>query len=576
MRLLALLLLLAGGAVSVRPSLLASRFALSAPPGVDPSAVLAGFSRRVGAVMCVVALAIFLGQRLKETRAQHWLRAAAALASYLLLADSLRDWLVDDAAITFAYSENLVRGHGLVIHPTRLPEEAYSNTLWMLLLAAGRALGASVDGFAKVASLACGGGALLLALETDRRLSSGLEASRSLLVAVVTCTAPFLIWAASGLEHSLQALLLTSVAAWPLLSSRHVLLGGLSLSGLVLLRPETPLIVVMVTLIYMLEGGRVPPAALLRRFFGLWPVWTLPFAAFVGLLTFRVLYFGDVAPNPFYAKAGTATPVSLFNVFGRGWDYVFAWFSGSAAVVLVPLVLASQLRPLALGLRLALAMVGAQLFFVVYAGGDWMDGHRFIAPIIPLLAILAGAAHGGLAMSARQRQAVGLACAALLALGTTKQYLRFLVRPTSPYELVARVGAEFAALGDKLGLSAVKLAHHDAGGTTYKARIDVVDLAGLGNRAIAKNLRDADFITRYLVEEERPDFVFGSKYAFAAFETRFQERPEFLAAYLPLEFEGKAFMEADLSFVRRDHVREAPGLRVESADGAPAKLVVAR
>jgi hypothetical protein len=574
-RLAGLLLGLAGAAIALWPSLLATRFAVSAPAGVAVADVLSGLSLRFGLVLCVVGVTILASRRLGETRAKFLLQSSAIMVSYLLLADALRDWMIDDAAITFAYAENLARGHGLVISPGRAPEEAYSNTLWMLLLAAGRTLGAQVDALAKVLSLACGAAAVVLALEVDRRLvtaSGERDWLRTLLIALVACAAPFLVWSGSGLEHSLQALLLTSVAAWPLVVARPTLWTGASLACLALLRPETPLIVVAVTLAHVLEEKSL--RACLRRFVDVWPVWGAPLVAWLSLMTFRILYFGDVAPNPFYAKASGATVVSIFNLLGPGWDYVFAWASGSAALVLVPLVLAGSLRPLSRPLRLCIAMIAAQLTFVVYAGGDWMDCFRFIAPILPLLALLTGAAHGALRIARSQKLAVGLACASLLAVGTSKQYASFLVDPTTPYALVARVGEEFAALGGRLGVREVKLAHHDAGGTTYKARLDLVDLCGIGNRTIAKHMRDPDFVTRYLVEEERPDFVFGTAAMFAAHETRFQRRPEFLAAYVPLEFEDKPHMAADLSYVRRDLVRDGPGLRPVIEDGVLAKLVV--
>ncbi|HEX7479520.1 MAG TPA: hypothetical protein VF331_17075 [Polyangiales bacterium] len=57
------------------------------------------------------------------------LQCGIAVGAYLPLTLIFRDWAVDDAAITYAYSDNLARGLGLVLNAGRLPEEAHCNTL---------------------------------------------------------------------------------------------------------------------------------------------------------------------------------------------------------------------------------------------------------------------------------------------------------------------------------------------------------------------------------------------------------------------------------------------------------------
>ena len=80
------------------------------------------------------------------------------VGSYLVLAWTLGSWMIDDAAITFAYSQNLIRGNGLVLHPNLPPEEGYSNTLWMLLVALPLLWGVKVSVTGKVLSLLLGAG----------------------------------------------------------------------------------------------------------------------------------------------------------------------------------------------------------------------------------------------------------------------------------------------------------------------------------------------------------------------------------------------------------------------------------
>ncbi|HWM05717.1 MAG TPA: hypothetical protein VNP92_25535, partial [Actinophytocola sp.] len=50
-------------------------------------------------------------------------------------------WIVDDAGITFAYARSITSGAGPVLQPGAEPVEGYSNPAWLLVLAAGRAIG---------------------------------------------------------------------------------------------------------------------------------------------------------------------------------------------------------------------------------------------------------------------------------------------------------------------------------------------------------------------------------------------------------------------------------------------------
>ena len=50
-------------------------------------------------------------------------------------------FFIEDAAITFTYSEHLVRGEGLVTYPGGERVEGYSNALWMFVLAGLYGLG---------------------------------------------------------------------------------------------------------------------------------------------------------------------------------------------------------------------------------------------------------------------------------------------------------------------------------------------------------------------------------------------------------------------------------------------------
>lgn len=144
------------------------------------------------------------------------------------------------------------------------------------------------------------------------------------------------------------------------------------------------------------------------------------------------------------------------------------------------------------------------------------------------------------------------------------------------YAVVASVGEQLVDLGTRLGIEDPVLAHHDAGGTSYKARIKLLDLGGLGNRTIAKHMNSSTFLSHYILDEVKPDFIFGSSENFAAGRAHFWQLPEFHDRYVPVEFAGKPYMKSGLCHVQRDRLigTQAPGVEVEGTDGKIAKVLV--
>ncbi|MEA2700840.1 MAG: hypothetical protein QOI66_5111, partial [Myxococcales bacterium] len=313
-----------GAVALLAPSLLSRRFALEA---VDQASILLTL-RAVGPALIAMGAAAFL------SRSRWWVGSQSfpvgfgllVVAGYLSLTTCLRDWMVDDAAITFAYSRSLAQGHGLVIRPGHVPEEGYSNTSWMLFLAAARWLGADIAVTAKRACIACGALATVLCIYvchqlTDRRARFALLA----LGATVCLGAPFVIWSASGLEHAAQAALLAAIIAAPLWPRIERWLMAAALAALVLTRPEAPLVVAFVAAVLLLRDRSWPAIrAAVARY---WPVVVVPGLAWAALTVFRLAYFHELLSNPYYAKATDANWFRLANFVGGGWSYVFGWLA---------------------------------------------------------------------------------------------------------------------------------------------------------------------------------------------------------------------------------------------------------
>ncbi|HZM00407.1 MAG TPA: hypothetical protein VFD43_09165 [Planctomycetota bacterium] len=559
-----------GLALLVRPELLARRFPQTgAFPAEAFVAATTAVATSVGAAALVLALALAAwALKSPATRAAGvWFGSALGGGLYLCLTAVLSGWLVDDAAITFSYSENLVAGHGLVLFPGHAPEEAYSTTLWMLILAALRSVGGDIPLAAKALDLGLGVLTVWLTLDVASRVvGRALSPAGLALCLVLLLTAPFLIWTVSGLEHALEGvcflLMLRAIAA----QRAAVRTCAWSGAALVLLRPEAPLVLAGLLLVLALDRWRET-----RRWAGvlaLWPLVAVPAATLAGLTAFRIAYFGDPLPNPYYAKAATATALSLLNPVGGSWSYVLSWLRSGAIACVLPLWAFFAWRRMPLAVAAALALLAGHLGFVLYVRGDWMSHWRFLCVLTPLLAVITTwgfelLPDGSRGLGRRLAWIVGL----LVVPSTLNHLVEFRAAPTTPFAVVAHIGARFREAARRLGLEHPRLAHHDAGGTSFRSVIDVVDLGGLGDRAIAQHMDDREFLEHYLFDVKRPDFIFGVASTFAAGRSGFHLSPRFRQEYVPITWPDDPLMAADLSVVRRDRVREAEGLELIRVDG---------
>jgi hypothetical protein len=309
----------------------------------------------------------------------------AALALWAIVANSLvvngtrYFWLDDDLMISMRYARNLAAGHGPVWNPGERVE-GYTNPLWMVAMAAVHLVqvaDAKTSLVIRLVNLALMGWVLILAERLLRRFvpDPGL-ALPALLVPLALCY-DLLYWGLHGFETTLLTavflLFVTRVLeeeeAGP--STTTWLLLGL----LPLIRSDAHA---------LFAAGALFAAAVARdRGKALRGVATAAIAPLAHLL-FRYTYYGEILPNTYYLKvAGNPLGVRLragasylayFGVFY--WMYVLlsgigAWASGKSAK-----------RALLLSLLLPIASTW-------WVGGDMYFGARFLAPIVPVLMVLA-------------------------------------------------------------------------------------------------------------------------------------------------------------------------------------------
>lgn len=331
-----------------------------------------------------------------QARSPFFLGLSALLVGFLLLAMSLCSTPIDDAYISFRYTDNLLRGNGLVFNAGERVE-GYSNLLWVLILSLlCAATGISPPkiapplevALALMCVIAVGAGRFNLKGEGER--PSMWDLAAPLMLAL---NSAFLFWIGKGMEvifYTAVGLLFARFVVGLRRERGHryarfMIVGAVG-AALALTRPE----------------GLVAPGAVLvalaaadrsRRNGWLIALAVLA-AAVVGQFAFRLIYYGPVWPNTYYAKrlplpVAIASGLHYLKKFAISANAREAWFYESDFLSRLPIWLvclaagpfiARRLRHVWPIVLQALALVGV----AVYVGGDWMPGFRFILPALPL------------------------------------------------------------------------------------------------------------------------------------------------------------------------------------------------
>jgi hypothetical protein len=343
---------------------------------------------------------------------------------------------------------------------------------------------------------------------------------------------------------------------------------GLFTAAMVMTRPESlPLLIALPTLMGFAHrgesGGRQDLRDWMRAFLwaGLLPVFCLEI--------WRLSYYGYPFPNTYYAKATGAQLARLSEgvrdvgrfLFENPWRPPVAIWIALGLAGVGSRRLKSRADPRALRFSLVLwLMVFFRLGFDLWSGSDTMGRHRFLAPLLVPLMILADEG----TRSMWRRLGRGLVVALFL--------LSFYFNLTGHWnhkESVARyrVGLETAhiALGgwlrERFPADTV-LAIGDAGAVPYFSKLTTIDLWGLNDVKIAHmpgeyGVKDA--MPEYVFEREpgiivlwnRVPFLDGGKgrvFGGREIDSQLAEHPDFARNYRFIR-----------EFVFREHGPQIPG-----------------
>ncbi len=432
----------------------------------------------------------------------------------------------DDAYITLRYARNLADGVGPVWNAGERVE-GYTNFLWMVLLAAMHVAGMDLVTaslvLAYVASFAC----LLfvwriwsLWAEDD---DAGIIANPAVLAVtllVIGLNGAVAAWAFGGLETPLAMALLTGAVYLFLVEQRT---GRFPFSALVftagaMTRPELAGIVALTAVYGFGDAWLRRDSAALRRM----AIWTALFAAiYLPYFAWRWWYYGYPLPNTFYVKVG-GSQITL----ERGLAYVFRYGNAYAFLALVTGAVALAFDRAARSRRDATyiaAVIAMWLTMVAIEGGDAFAHGRFVAPIVPLLA-LAGVAGWAALMSRalaqpRQFAAVSLTGAVLLGLMLAQSSVDASRPALRALDERERTAGEL--LGARLP-ETYTIGVFAAGAAPYYSQLPALDLLGISDETIAHTeipglgrgiIGYEKYNLDYVFDERRPEILIISSFA---------------------------------------------------------------
>jgi len=436
-----------------------------------------------------------------------WLVIAFAGLFFIYHLTCTASVLIDDAYISFRYAVNLAGGHGLRFNPGgEVPVEGYSNFLWVVLLAGAKALGLPVALTAKILGTASAVGIVLIIFLWIRKKNAGSKIAvyHPLALSIPLAHYGIAYWAMAGLETVFYAFLLLAGTLSALGPERRLRpQAGVLFALAAICRPEGAL---------YFAAALAAGIAFSRKFSRREAAFCLFFAAlFLPVLIFRQAYFGRWFPNTYYAKVGSFS----YTTFHLGFFYILDFFKenllATAAILVSAVSFLKQRKKLDPAVSLALAMIAAQVFYVIRVGGDWMPNSRFLVPAVPLAAVVFAAAAGRLIDTHRQKaKHLWILSAGFALILFTGEYLY-----RSPVADDLRMHRNLLHGHGRLAEWLVRhsepgqtVAVNDIGIISFRTGLRLIDLAGLTDSRIAelKNREDTDALVSYILEQG-PDWI---------------------------------------------------------------------
>lgn len=416
----------------------------------------------------------------------------------------------DDAYISYRYAANFLNGNGLVFNiGERI--EGYTNFLWVILISAVNLFtGIKFELIARILGLVSGVslfGFLFLLIASYHKEGQWQYFLSGSLLLLASPALPY--WSTSGMESAAFALVVLGAL---LAEYRKPSLTPWLLAIATLLRPDG-VVSLGAILLHRLYRDREFPWRLLL----LYGILLLPYALF------KLLYYGELLPNSFYAKSGVG-----LEYLASGLEYLWFYFSTAGLYGLVFLIPIAAAPFLWKRYSLLYIFIAVYLLYIVWIGGDVLKVYRFFVPVLAPLSLLFGLGTKALVERATWRLKAGeklampitvVLLAGLSGLSFYRGYSHTVTYRHLEKALVGKMeyasimlrrymGGDFTIAASTIGMLGYALPGHR-----------VIDMLGLTDRHIARHpenipglkstWKERRFNSRYLLEQS-PDFIFFS------------------------------------------------------------------
>ena len=318
-----------------------------------------------------------------------------ALTGLLLFGSAGRD----DAHLTYWPAYTLSH-YGQILNYNGDRIEQSSSLLQVVLLAIlAKFTSLELVTLGKVSSIAFGIASVVAIFNLAKKAA---DRTAGFFAAIITAASPYFVyWSYGGLESTLASFtgisLIVTISDYLSDEKRPSLLWpALAMILFELVRPETPLLLgcllagaIAVVLLKKRFSEEFSAGILLSRMRVLFGIYAITSCV---IFAFRLLYFGSLFPQPVSAKSDGFSLSALKS----GILYIkksIIWGDDPTMTVLTVAisigaltVLVSQIRARKLNFYIVFSLlyVAGYMSFVVFSGGDWMEGGRFLVPFLPV------------------------------------------------------------------------------------------------------------------------------------------------------------------------------------------------
>jgi arabinofuranosyltransferase len=407
----------------------------------------------------------------------------------ILLCALLRRGTLDDLYITFTYARNFAHGLGFSIwNIGEPPVEGSTSTIWMILLAAGIKLGVSPYLLSYLLSSLSFFGIVALFVVARYRSAQGLPSAYKAIPPGVLKTSPLLLltylpiawYAATGMESTFFAFLLTALLLAPLLASNQyqtALQSTLSIL-LVLTRPEGLLLAPLICGYFFLCSET-------RRLENSFPL-IAAVCTGIALTLFRLAWFGEIFPNTYYAKAAGA-PLHHLYWGARNLSRFFAYTFPAWLIIVWGMIYAWRKKVLSRLEQFLIVLVFIYIAYTLKSGGDPESAFplwRHFVHIAAIWLMLAACAIERLSASQSRRR---LLIAAFIVLTQATLCVKYISGQLINFPSYTEAGPEteffdfIHTVSDDSTIAAVSYAGH----WSWYFQGKVIDLLGLNDKHIA-------------------------------------------------------------------------------------------